>query len=338
MKRHYRLLSIVFLGALSAGSLLAQSYKVAGSIKIPGNGGWDYITADSQNRKLYVSHGTEVDVLDLDSEKVIGQIPGMNHIHGIALANDLDKGFISDGGTNNVVVFDLKSLKVTGKISAGENPDGILYDAGSKRVFVFNGRSKNATVIDAGSGSVAQTLSLDGKPEFPVDDGKGNVYVNIEDKSEIEKIDAKSMNVTEHWSLAPCESPSGLAIDKGNRRLFSVCDNKLMAVVDADSGKVLATPAIGEGPDAAGFDPESKLAFSSNGETGTLTVVKENGKNQFSVAQTLKTADGARTMAIDEKTHKIYLPTADLGAATGGAGHARRSMVPGTFRLIVVSP
>jgi DNA-binding beta-propeller fold protein YncE len=313
MKTHFAAL-LLLMGA-TVPAALSQGYKTSGTINIGGTGGWDYLTADSQNRKLYVSHGTEVVVIDLDSQKITGHVSGMAGIHGIAIANDLNRGFISDGRNNEVVVFDLNDLSVKGKIKAGTNPDGIVFDAPSKRVFAFNGRSQDATVIDATAATVAGTIKLDGKPEFPVSDDKGSIYVNIEDKSEIQKIDSSSLKVVATWPLSPCESPSGQAIDVASRRLFSVCDNKMMAVVDADSGKVVATPAIGEGPDAAGFDPGTKLAFSSNGQDGTLTVVREQGKDEFSVAQTVTTAKGARTLALDEKTHKIYLSTADFGPA-----------------------
>ncbi len=329
------------LVVLTAFPVLAQTYKVTGSINIGGNGGWDYLTADSQNRRLYVSHGNEVVVVDPDSEKVVGHITGLNRIHGIAIANDLGLGFISDGGSNEVVAFQLSDLAVKQKIKAGTNPDGIVYDPASKRVFAFNGRSGDATAIDGATGNVAATIKLEGKPEFPVSDGDGSVYANIEDKSEIVRIDSKGLTVTSHWPLSPCESPSGLAIDRANRRLFSVCDNKLMAIVDADSGKVVATPAIGEGPDAAAFDPGTKIAFSSNGESGTLTAIKEDGNDKYSEAGTIQTARGARTMALDEKTHKIYLATASFGpapAATQGSARRRPTILPGSFKLVVVSP
>jgi DNA-binding beta-propeller fold protein YncE len=264
----------------------------------------------------------------------------MNLIHGIAIADELGKGFISDGGNNEVVVFSLKDLSVEKKLKSGTNPDGIVYDSFSKRVFAFNGRSQDATAIDAVSGAIAGTIKLGGKPEFPVSDGRGNVYANIEDLSEIVRIDPKKLAVKARWPLSPCDSPSGLAIDMTNRRLFSVCDNKLMAVVDADSGKVIATPAIGEGPDAAAFDPDTNLAFSSNGQDGTLTVIKENGRDDFSVAETVNTARGARTMTLDPKTHAIYLATANFGAepaATAGNPHPRPSILPGTFKVLVAT-
>jgi DNA-binding beta-propeller fold protein YncE len=267
-----------------AVSGFAQGYKLAGSIPIGGTGGWDYLSADSVNRRLYVSHGTEVVVVDLDSQKVTGRISGMQSIHGIAIADDLGSGFISDGRSNDVVMFNLKDLSVQKKVAAGTNPDGIVYDPASKRVFAFNGRSQDATAIDATTGTVAGTIKLDGKPEFPVSDGKGSVYDNIEDKSEIVRINSTTLKVEATWSVAPCDSPSGLAIDTESRRLFAVCDNKMMAVVDADSGKVVATPAIGEGPDAAAFDPGTKLAFSSNVRDGTLTVFRESGPDSYSVS------------------------------------------------------
>jgi hypothetical protein len=328
-----------FLLVTTAALSFSEGYKVAGEIPIGGSGGWDYLTADSENHRLYVSHGTEVVVVDLDSEKPVGRVTGMSRIHGIALANSLGTGFISDGGGNEVVVFNLKDLSIQKKVKAGMNPDGIVYDAVSKRVFAFNGRSQDATAIDASAGTVTGTIKLGGKPEFPVSDGKGSIYVNIEDKNEIVHIDSRSLEVKARWSLSPCESPSGLAMDRANRRLFSVCDGKLMAVMDADSGKVVATPAIGEGPDAAAFDPGTKLAFSSNGD-GTLTVIKETGKDNYSAAEIVKTAKGARTMALDEKTHKIYLPTASFGpppAATASTPHPRPSILPGTFKILVLT-
>ncbi len=338
MKIGRQLFSLFLLAALSTPVAVAQGYKTTGSIEIGGSGGWDYLTADSANRRLYVSHGTEVAVVDLDSQKPIGKISGMTRIHGIAVADDLGLGFISDGGANEVVVFDLKDLSIKNKAKAGTNPDGIVYDSASRRVFAFNGRSQNATVVD-GQGTNVGTISLGGKPEFPVSDGNGSVYANIEDKNEIVRIDSKAMTVIAHWPLSPCESPSGLAIDAANRRLFSVCDNKMMAVVDADSGRVIATPAIGEGPDAAAYDPGTQLAFSSNGESGTLSVVRELSKDKYGVIQTVQTAAGARTMALDEKTHKIYLSTASFGPApqkSAANPHPRPSIQPGSFKLLVV--
>jgi YVTN family beta-propeller protein len=335
--RRYLLSAVVLI--FSASLLSAQSYKITGSIPVGGPGAWDYLTADSEGHLLYVSHGAEVAVIDTASNKVTGKITGMKRIHGIALDKAKNQGFISDGGSNEVAVFDLKTLAVTKKVKAGTNPDGIVYDEVSHRVFAFNGGTKDATVIDAASGQAAGTIALGGKPEFPVADGHGSVYDNIEDKSEIVRIDTKTLTVKAHWPLAPCESPSGLAIDRESRRLFAVCDNKMMAIVDADTGKVLATPTIGEGPDAAAFDPASKLIFSSNGESGTLTVIHESSKNQFSVVQTLPTKDRSRTMTIDTATHKLYLPSADFVAApksASGEAPRRPAAVPGTFKILVL--
>ena len=318
----------------------AQQYKVTGRIPLAGEGGWDYLFVDSPNGRLYVSHGTEVDVVDLASEKPIAKIAGMNRIHGIAVADDLNRGYISDGGDDVIVIFDLKSQSVLQKVPAGKNPDGILYDPYSRRIFAFNGRSKDATAIDAASGNVAGTVALDGKPEFPVSDEKGNVYVNIEDKSEIAQLDPKALKVKNTWPLSPCEEPSGLAIDVASRRLFSVCSNKRMAVVNADTGQVITTVAIGEGPDAAAYDPGSKLIFSSNGE-GTLTVVKEDTGDKYTVLSNLPTERSARTMALDLKTHKIYLSAAQMGPApeaTADNPRPRPKMVAGTFHVLVVSP
>src|SRR5690349_16384564 len=326
------------LVALAAVIYAAQVpiYKIAGSIPLGGVGGWDYLSADSANRRLYVSHSGQVEVVDLDSGKPVGKISGMMGIHGIAVANDLGEGFISDGRANDVVEFTLANLEVKKKIKAATNPDGIVYDSASKRVFAFNGRSHDATVIDAASGTLAGTVKLDGKPEFPVSDGAGSVFVNIEDKSELLKIDSRTLAIKATWPLAPCESPSGLAIDIANRRLFSVCDNKRMAITDADSGKVVAAPTIGEGPDAAAFDPALHLAFSSNGESVTLTVIHADGKDKYSVVGTVETAKGARTMALDAKTHKLYLSTAAFGPVP--AGGRRPAILPDTFRVLVLAP
>ncbi|HEX4165164.1 MAG TPA: YncE family protein [Bryobacteraceae bacterium] len=264
----------------------------------------------------------------------------MKRVHGIALADGMNTGFISDGGSNEVVAFDIDTLAVKQKIAAGTNPDGIAFDPASKRVFAFNGRSQNATAIDAANMRVAGTIALGGKPEFPIADGQGNVYDNIEDKNEIVQIDSKTLEVKAHWSVAPCESPSGLAFDAENRRLFAVCDGGKMAVVDADSGKVVATPAIGDGPDAAAFDPGKHLAFSSNGD-GTLTVVRQVSKDSYKVLENVPTTKGARTMALDPKTHKIYLSTASYGpapAASVSNPRPRPSILPGSFKILIVSP
>jgi YVTN family beta-propeller protein len=326
----------IFLLSLS----LQTQYAVTGSIPLPGVTGWDYAYADSGARMLYVTHGNVVHILDLDTQKPVADITGLNRIHGVAIANDLNHGFISDGGDNVVVMFDVKTHAVLQKIPAGKNPDGIVYDPFSKRVFAFNGRSQDVTAIDAASGTVAGTVALGGKPEFPVSDGKGGLWANVEDKNEIVHLDPKGLTVLHHWAIAPCEGPSGLAFDPAGRRLFAVCDEKKMVAVDADSGKVVATVPIGDGPDAAGYDAEKKLVFSSNGE-GTLTVVKQESPDKYSVLQTVTTEKSARTMALDTKTHKIYLPAAKLGPrppATQDNPHPWPKIEPDSFHLVVVSP
>lgn len=322
------------LAALLPAALVvaaATGYHVTGEIKIGGEGGWDYLTVDSAARRLYVSHATHVVVVDLDTNKVVGDIPNTPGVHGIAIAAELNRGFISNGRGNTVTIFDLKTLKPVGSATAGENPDSIRYDAVSGRVFAFNGRSKNATVIDAKSGSVVATIALAGKPEFSVADGKGRLYVNIEDTSEMVEIDAAKATVLKKYSLTPCEGPSGLAIDTKSRRLFSVCSNRLMAVSDPDAGKVVATPAIGAGSDGAAFDQAVGYAFSSNGD-GTLTIVQQTA-GKWDVADNIATERGARTIAVDEKTHKVYLPTAKTAPSTGGG---RATFLPETFKVLVV--
>ena len=334
----FRILVLALL-LVSLTSLNAQQYEIAGRIPLSGDEGWDYLTADSSNHQLYVSHGTEVQVVDLDSGKQVASIGGMKRIHGIALADDLNKGFITDGGDNAVVVFDLKSNAVTQKIKAGENPDGVLYEPTKKRVYAFNGRSNSATVIDATADKVVATVPLSGKPEFPATDGKGNVYVNIESRNSLVKLDAEGTKKIE-WQLPSCEEPSGLAMDIVGRRLFSVCSNKTMTVTDADSGKQVARVVIGEGPDAAGYDPETKLVFSSNSD-GTLTVVKQESPDKYTVVQNAETEKRARTMALDKKTHKIYLSCAEFGPApapTADNPRPRPKPKPGTFHLVVVAP
>jgi YVTN family beta-propeller protein len=338
-----RSLRFVLLFATIAISVAspAQQYKMTNSIASPGEGGWDYSFADSIARKLYVTHGSEVIVIDIDSEKPVGKITGLNRIHGVAIADSLHRGFISDGAANEVVVFDTGTNSEIQKVKVGTNPDGIVFDPSSNRVFAFNGRSQDATVIDADTGKVAGTIALGGKPEFPVSDGKGNLYVNIEDKSEIARINPASMTVEARWPLAPCEEPSGLAMDTANRRLFAVCSNQKMAVVNADTGKVVATVAIGNGPDATSFDAGKGLVFSSNGQDGTITVVKQESPDKYSVLETVPTEKSARTMTLDSKTHKLFLSAAKLGpppAATAANPHPWPTVVSGSFHVLVVSP
>jgi DNA-binding beta-propeller fold protein YncE len=306
---------------------------------VGGDGGWDYLTADAAARRLYISRATHVIVLDLDSGKTVGDIADTPGVHGIALAPDLGRGFVSNGREGTVSIFDLKTLATASKVKVGDNPDAILYDPATRRVFTFNGRSQDSTAIDAEKGTVLGTIKLGGKPEFAVSDGKGGVWVNIEDKSELVSIDPNKLEVRSKWPLAPCTEPSGLSMDKKNRLLFVGCDNKMMAVVNADTGKVLATPAIGEGVDATAFDDETGLAFASCGE-GVLTLVKEDSPGKFSVAENVPTQAGARTMALDSKTHNVFVVTAKFGpppAATADNPHPRRTILPDTFVVLVLS-
>ena len=327
----------LFVAAL-AHAATGPGYKVIKTYKIGGEGGWDYLLADSAARRLYISRATHVIVLDLDSLKTIGDIADTPGVHGIALAPELGSGFTSNGREGTVSIFDLKTLATSSKVKAGENPDAILYDTATKRVFTFNGRSHDSTAIDATNGMVLGTIKLDGKPEFAASDGRGEIFVNIEDKSELTVVDANKLVVRTIWPLAPCEEPTGLSMDKKHRRLFVGCDNKMMAVVDADTGKVLATPAIGEGVDATRFDEGTGLAFASCGE-GVLTVIREESPNKFTVAETVLTQKSARTMALDSKTHNVYTVTANFGPSptpTADNPHPRRSIIPDTFVVIVV--
>jgi DNA-binding beta-propeller fold protein YncE len=327
--------------SLAAASLAAAGtgYHVIKTYKIGGDGGWDYLTTDSDARRVFISRGTHVMVIDADSGKIVGDIPDTPGVHGIALATSIGKGFISNGREGTVSIFDNKTLVVSHKVKVGDNPDAILYDPATSRVFTFNGKSHDSTVINAVTEKVIGTIKLDGKPEFSASDAKGTVFVNIEDKSELTAIDAHTMEVKARWPLAPCEEPSGLSIDRKHRRLFVGCDNKMMAVVDADSGKVLATSAIGDGVDATTFDDETGLAFASCGADSVLTVVKEESPDKFSVAENVPTQKGARTLALDSKTHNIFVVTADFGpppAATPDNPHPWPSILPGTFVVLVV--
>jgi DNA-binding beta-propeller fold protein YncE len=317
-----------------------SNYHVAKEIPIGGEGGWDYLTVDSAARRLYISHATKVVVVDVDSDKIVGEIGNLSGVHGIAVAQNLGRGFISNGRSSMITIFDLKTLATLSEVkSTGENPDAILYDPFSSQVFAFNGRSKNATVLDAKTGKVAGTIELGGKPEFATTDLAGRVFVNIEDKSEVVEIGAKDLAVKARWPLAPCEEPSGMAIDRKHHRLLVGCSNKLAAVVDTESGKVVTTVPIGDGVDANAFDPGTSLGFSSNGE-GTLTVIQEETPDKFTVAENVPTRRGARTMALDEKTHNVYLATAKFGpppAATAEQPRPRPSILPDSFVILVVS-
>jgi YVTN family beta-propeller protein len=323
-----------------AAALPAQAqkpYKVIDKWTIGGEGGWDYLVADAGAHRLYITHGGRVEVIDSTTGKSIGAITGLKGTHGVALDSDSKFGYISDGGAGQVVVFDRNSLATVTSIPVGVNPDGIAFEPVTKTVWAFNGRSKSVSVIDTATNKVTATIALPGKPEFPVADGTGVVFDNIEDANSIVRLDAKTLKLTATWPLTGCESPSGLAIDLTGRRLFSVCDGKKMAVTDANTGKSLANPAIGEGPDAAGYDATNKLAFSSNGE-GTVTIIDASGSS-YPVKQTVTTEKRARTMTFDSATGRIYVVTAQFGPApeaTAANPHPRPPALPGTFTVIVV--
>jgi DNA-binding beta-propeller fold protein YncE len=333
-------LVLASLGIVAAGEAAdAPGYHVVEKIEVGGDGGWDYLAMDSAARRLYVTRATRVIVLDADKGTVVGEIPNTEGVHGVALAPELGKGFTSNGRSSTITIFDLATLKPQNQVaSTGQNPDAILYDPASHRVFAFNGRTNNVTAIEAATGAVAGTIPLSGRPEFAAADGKGRVFVNIEDKSTIAVIDSQKLSVEKTWTLAPCEEPSGMAIDRGRQRLFVGCHNKMMAVVDASSGKIVGTVPIGEGVDANGFEPETGLAFASCGD-GTLTLARAEKPDHYVVAQTVTTQRGARTMALDEKTHHIFLATAQFGpppSPTAENPHPRPSLVPGSFVLLVV--
>ena len=317
----------------------ASGYHLAKKITLGGESGWDYLTFDSRARRLFISRGTHTMVLDAEGNK-LGDIPNTQGVHGIALAPEFNHGFTSNGKANSVTMFELDSLKTIREIPVNaQNPDAILYDPASHRVFTFNGRSKDSTAIDAQTGQIAANISLPGKPEFAQSDSAGHVFVNIEDKSEISEIDSNALKVLNTWPLAPCESPSGLAIDVAHQRLFAGCNNRMMAVVDAESGKVVTTVPIGDGVDANAFDPGTGFAFASCGE-GTLAVAHEDSPDKFSVVENVPTQKGARTMALDPKTHTVYLVTAGFGpppGATADNPHPRPSILPDSFTLLIFS-
>jgi DNA-binding beta-propeller fold protein YncE len=326
--------SVVGFSRAATPAPAGSGYHVIKTVPVGGDGGWDYVYVDSDARRVYVSRGTHTMVLDADTYAVVGDIPDTQGVHGIAIASDLGRGFTSNGRSNDVTVFDLKTLKPIGSnVKTDGNPDAILYEPVTKRVFTFNGRGKNATAINAADGTVVGNIDLRGKPEFAAADGKGSIYVNNEDSSELHHLDAASLKELHHWPLAPCKSPSGLSMDVKNHRTFSVCDEKVMSVVNVDTGKVVATPTICEGPDAAGFDPSSGLVFASCGD-GNLTVIHQDSPDKYTVIENVPTKKTARTMGLDLKTHNIFLPAADFDAPA--AGERRGKMKPGSFVIVVV--
>ena len=312
-----------------------SGYHLLKTIPVPGDTFWDYLKFDASTNHLFISRGDHVAVVDVETGKVVADIGGMEGIHGIVLAPEFNRGFVTDGRGAKVWIFDLNTLKVTGSAAADPDADGEVYDPASKRVFTMNGDSKSSTVIDAATGKVLGKIDLGGGPEFPVADGQGHVYANIETTSEIVEIDSNTMKITHRWPLAPGDHPSGLAMDTKNRILFSGCRNKMMAIVNADTGKVVTTLAIGAGVDATRFDPGTGYAFASNGD-GTLTVIHEDSPTQFSVVENVTTERGARTMALDPATHRVFLVTAQVERIPNPPPHTRPfRMVPNSFHVLV---
>jgi YVTN family beta-propeller protein len=329
------------VACLGATAIAEDLYKFLNEIPIGGEGGWDILTVDAAARRLYLSHATKVVVVDLEKNAVAGEIADTPGVHGFLTVPEVQRGFSSNGKENKASVVDLKTLRTISKIDTGESPDALVYDSKHGEVYIFNHRGSSVTVIDAKTSKVAATISLGGAPEFAaVDPTADRVYVNIEDKSEVAAIDTAKHEVVAHWPLAPGEEPSGIALDAAHHRLFATCHNKMMEMVDTESGKVVGSVPIGTGVDGAAFDDASQLAFASCGE-GTTTIAKEEAPDKLSVIQTLKTERGARTMALDPKTHRIYLPTAQFEPAPSpspGSSPARPKIVPNTLKLLVYGP
>lgn len=333
-------LTLVMILAAAAFAADAPKYAVTSHFAIAGDGGWDYLTFDADGARVFITRGTHVQVVDASTGKLLGDIPDTPGVHGVALDAADGIGAISEGRADTVALFDLKTLKKTVDVKTGGKPDAIIFDPFSKHVLSMDGKGNDTTVIDPIKGTVVATIPLGGGPEFAVSDLKGRVFINLEDKNELVAIDTTKNAVLAHWPLTGCDGPSGIAMDRKTNRVFSVCSNGIMTVLDAASGKLVATVPIGKHPDAAGFDPDLKLAFSSNGGDGTLTVVHEDSADKFSVVNNLATAMGARTMTVDPKSHKIYLVTAKFGAApaaTAAEPRPRPSMLPNSFEMLVVT-
>ncbi len=328
-------IQILLLAFLTLTAMLQAQYKVSMTFHIPSGGGYDYTTVDSSSDRLYLSHGSQVNVINKMTGDSIGVIKTEKDVHGIALAHEFGKGYISNGSLNSVLVFDLKTLRVLTHVPAGQFTDGIFYDDYAKKVVTCNGRGKSMTIVDPAIDQVTATVQLTGWPETAVSDGKGQIYVNNAEKSEIDVIDSKTYQITHTWPIAPGQRASGLAIDRNTMRLFAGCDNQKLVVMDAVSGQVITTVPIGEECDAVGFDKKLRRVFSSNGD-GTLTVIQEVSADQFKVMQNLSTKKGARTQAVDQSTHSIYLPTGEFGAKK--PGEFRPALIPGTFQVLVVEP
>jgi YVTN family beta-propeller protein len=324
-----KILLAILCSGFATLSLHAQTYVLDKSISLPGDGGYDYLSIDQVNHRLYVSHGTTVNVIDMKTEKPVGVIANMKGVHGIAINNKANRGFISDGRANAIIAFDLKTLKTIATIPVNaKGPDAIMYDPYADRVFSFNGDSNNSSVVDPNTLKQVGTVDLGGGPEFAVSNDKGLIYNNLEDKNSLNIIDSKTLKVIKKYPLAPCGGPTGLALDNANHRLFTACrENKGMSVVDAISGKVITTLPIGAGVDAVAYDPETKLIFCSCGD-GVTTIIKQHTADKYSIVQTLKTPVRAKTLALDTHTHKIYLSVAEFEPGT-------RKVIPNTFKVVV---
>ncbi len=336
----------IFLSAVVAASA-ANNYHLLKKISLPGDGGWDYLIVDSDARRVYVSHGTEVNVLDADSGEPVGKVPNTNGVHGITVAPELNRGFVSNGRAGTVTIFDRGSLKTVGEVAVGKNPDAIIYEPSARRVFVFNAESKTASVIDATTGKVMTTIDLGGVPEGPVVDGKGTVFVNLKDEktNQMLRIDSKAMTIKDRWALgeAGCTDPGNMAMDRTTRRLFVRCKDRAknvgwMGVIDAENGKLIATLSIGSNVDSAAFDPETRLIFFPDGD-GKVTIIHEDSADKYTLAQNADTQKGARTIALDLKSHRLFLPTAQSAppaAATPDQANPRPRFLPGTFTVLMM--
>jgi YVTN family beta-propeller protein len=311
VKKFIRMIAILL--CIAAAGVAASGYHLLKTIPVGGHGGWDYLSIDETNRRLYVSHETQVEVLDPDSTTVVGKITNTLGVHGIAIAPELGRGFTSNGAAATVTIFDLKALSPIAQVPTGKKPDAIVYDPVTKRVFAMNGGSNSSTVIDAATGKVAGTIDLGGGPEFATADGAGNVFVNLEDESLVLRIDSLRLTVKDRWPLAPCERPSSMAIDSANHRLFIGCRSKVMAVVNAETGKVITTLPIGDHVDASAFDPSSGLIFNSTGE-GSVDVFHQDSPDQYSPVVRIPTHAGSKTMALDLKTHQLFVPASESGS------------------------
>jgi len=341
MKAHVQFLLVGCLVVITGSAPTARGNSASGyhlmkKITLGGDGGWDCLSVDTQGRRLFISRSSHVMVVDEDSGKVIGDIANTTGVHGIAVVSEVGKGYTSNGRDSSVTIFDLKTLKPLGQVKVGSNPDIIIYDPASKRVFTFNGGSRDATAIDTKDGKVAGTIPLDGRPEFAVADESGHIFVNLEDKNQVVSLDSRKLSIENRWPLAPGEEPTGIAMDRQHQRLFAACANNLMVVMNSENGKVVASLPIGSGVDGIAFDADRSLAFSSNGD-GTLSVIHEDSPDKFSVVDTVVTQKGARTMALDPITHRVFTVTAEFGdtpAPTADHPHPRPSIVPGSFVLL----